>query len=470
MHKPVRNKVAGGVKLLLAGLLVLPFLFSGHDRPSQLERVKQRGKLTMLTRNGASTYFLGPEGDTGPEYELVRGFSDYLGVRLEIQLAEAFNQLPQMLEQGRGDLIAANLTRTPGRELVFNFGPNYLDTSILVVYRRGMARPQEMADLPGKKIMVISGSSYEEALAEARRQQPELIWESRPDVGIEDLLLAVSDGAIDITLIDSHIYALNTHFYPRVATAFSLPGTLPHAWAFPPGEDDSLAQAARSFISKARGEGLLQAIEDRFYQPSQGLNRVGMFQFLEQVRQRLTPLLPVFRDVATAHRMDWRLLAAMAYQESHWNPDAASYTGVRGIMMLTRRTAMQLGLSDRLDPYQSIEGGARYFLQLHSRIPERIAEPDRTWLALAAYNMGMSHLEDARILTQRRGGNPDSWDDVNENLDLLSQEQYHRDLRFGYARGFEAKQYVENIRSYYDILIWMDTREHPMLVAERDAS
>ena len=452
--------------MLLSVIVLLPFLFSGHDQPNRLEQVMQRGSLTMLTRNSASSYYLGPEGDTGPEYELVKSFSDFLGVRLEVMVAEAFSQLPRMLGQSRGDLIAANLTRTAERERLFNFGPDYLDTATIVVYRRGTPRPRKMADLSGKKVMVIAGSSYEEALTEARQQQPELVWESRSDVGIEDLLLAVSDGAIDFTLIDSSIYTLNTHFYPRVATAFSLPGTLPHAWAFSPGADDSLVKEARTFLLEARSDGRLQAINDRFYQPREGLNRVGMFQFLEQVRQSLTPLLPVFQDVAAAHHMDWRLLAAIAYQESHWNPDAISYTGVRGIMMLTRRTATQLGLTDRLDPQQSIEGGARYFLQLHSRIPERIAEPDRTWLALAAYNMGMSHLEDARILTQKRGGNPDSWDDVNGNLDLLSQEKWYRDLRFGYARGFEARQYVENIRSYYDILIWMDTREHPMLVAQ----
>ena len=174
----------------------------------------------------------------------------------------------------------------------------------------------------------------------------------------------------------------------------------------------------------------------------------------------------MFQEIANAYELDWRLLAAIGYQESHWKPDASSYTGVRGIMMLTQKTATQLGLTDRLDPKQSIEGGARYFLQLRDRIPDRIEEPDRSWMALAAYNMGMSHLEDARVLTQKRGGDPDSWHDVNENLDLLSQEKWYSDLKFGYARGFEAKQYVENIRSYYDILIWMDTQEHPMLVTQ----
>ncbi len=466
LHKVSKQKFIKGIKAVLAGLVLLPFLYSGQDRPSQLEQVLQRGSLIVLTRNGASSYYLGPDGPTGPEYALAREFSDYLGVGLEISVAGAFNQLFGLLARRQGDLIAANLTRTPSRELALNFGPDYRETSTFVVYRRGQPRPQALADLLDLKTMVIAGSSYEEALVEAKRQYPELEWEARSDVGIEDLLLAVSDGVIDATLVDSSIYKLHAHFYPRTTTAFSLPGTLPHAWAFPPGPDDSLVEKARAFMLQARDSGRLAAINDRFHAPRQSLDRTGMFQFLEQVRQRLPPLLTLFQQIAADQDMDWRLLAAMAYQESHWKPDASSYTGVRGIMMLTSRTAKQLGLTDRLDPQQSIEGGARYFLQLRKRVPARIKEPDRSWMALAAYNMGMSHLEDARILTQKQGGNPDLWEDVDRNLDLLSQEKWYSELRYGYARGFEARQYVKNIRSYYDILVWMDTRDHPLLVAK----
>ena len=466
LHKISKQKLIKGIKAVLAGIVLLPFLYSGSDQPSQLEQVMQRGSLIMLTRNGASSYYLGSEGPTGPEYTLAKEFSDYLGVGLEISVAGAFNQLFGLLVSHQGDMIAANLTRTPGRELAFNFGPDYLETSTLVIYRRGQPRPQALADLQALKTMVIAGSSYEEVLVEAKRQYPELEWESRSDVGIEDLLLAVSDGVIDITLVDSSIFYQHSNYYPRAATAFSLPGAVPHAWAFPPGSDDSLVQRAGAFMRQARDSGRLQAINDRFHAPRHSLDRTGMFQFLEQVRERLPSLLTLFQQIAADQDMDWRLLAAIAYQESHWKPDASSYTGVRGIMMLTRRTAKQLGLTDRLDPEQSIEGGARYFLQLRKRVPTRIEEPDRSWMALAAYNMGMRHLEDARILTQQQGGNPDLWKDVNENLDLLSQEKWYRELRYGYARGFEAKQYVENIRGYFDILVWMDTRDHPLLLTK----
>jgi len=466
LFKTSFNSVFRGLTRALLSVILLLLLFSGNDRPNQLEQVKQRGSLTMLTRNGASSYYLGADGPTGPEYELVKAFADYLGVDLEIQAVTAFNQLTGLLQRRQGDLIAANLARTPAREQHFNFGPVYQETATLAVYRRGMTRPRSLADLAGRRIMVIAGSSYEEALHEAAQSIPGLEWESRSDVGMESLLLAVADGAIDATLLDSNIYKLNGHYYPRVAVGFTLPGTLPLSWAFPAGSDDSLLHEAYAFMRMTVESGRLQEIHNAFYLPENRLDRVGMFQFLQQVRDRLPGLLPLFQDIAEMHSMDWRLLAAIGYQESHWNPEAASYTGVRGVMMLTRRTANQLGVADRLNPEQSIEGGARYFLRLRDRLPSRIQEPDRSWMALAAYNIGMGHLEDARVLTQKQGGNPDVWEEVSERLELLTQEQWHQQTRYGYARGFEARKYVENVRAYYDILIWMDTRDHPLLTAQ----
>jgi membrane-bound lytic murein transglycosylase F len=205
---------------------------------------------------------------------------------------------------------------------------------------------------------------------------------------------------------------------------------------------------------------------DRFYSVDEQLDQVGMYHFLARARERLPMLVEDFRIAGETYDIDWRLLAAVGYQESHWDPDASSYTGVRGIMMLTEQTAEQLGVDDRLDPAQSIDGGARYLVRLRDRLPTRIPEPDRTWMALAAYNMGMGHLRDARRLTQARGLDPDSWQDVSSSLDLLSQEKWHSQTRHGYARGFEAKLFVSNIQRYYETLVWMDTREHPLMVAQ----
>ena len=452
---------------ILSCVALLPFAYSGDDRPSQLQQIQQRGSMTMLTRNGASSYYLGSEGPTGPEYELVHDFSRYLGVELEVEVVDAFNQLQNRLQDGKGDLIAANLTRTPARERLFNFGPDYLETQILAIARSGSVPITGMADLVGRKVMVIAGSSYEEALEEARTEYPDLAWELRDDVGIEDLLLAVADEAIDATLVDSNIFSINRPYYPQLYAAFSVAEGVPHAWAFTRGSDDSLVEQARAFLFQAQAEGRVAELERQFYSGNEGLDQAGMFHFLSRARESLPPLIEVFREAGEAYAIDWRLLAAVGYQESHWDPEASSRTGVRGIMMLTEQTALQLGVDDRLDPVQSIDGGARYLARLRGRLPNRIGEPDRTWMALAAYNMGMGHLRDARKLTDQLGRDPDSWAAVSQTLDLLSQERWYSQTRHGYARGFEAKVFVENIRSYYEILVWMDTREHPVLVAER---
>ena len=448
----------------LAIFVCLPFLYSGQDELNLLEESQRRGSLTLLTRNGASSYFIGPEGNAGPEYDIAEAFADYLGLSIRVKVASEFSDLESLLKKRQGELIAANLTRTRAREKLFSFGPDYADVTTMVVYKRGKKRPREMADLLGMNVSVIAGSSYESLLENARATLPDLKWTPAKSVGMEDLLLAIADGELDVTLVDSNIFKTSGQFYPRLRPGFTLEEQQHQAWAFLPGDDDSLVQKARSFFRLIKENGRLAEIQDRYNANDTELDRVGMFQFMKQVRNRLPALIPIFQEVAEAYDLDWRLLAAMGYQESHWDADATSKTGVRGIMMLTRRTATQLGISDRLDPEQSIEGGARYFLRMRKRIPDRIPEPDRTWMALAAYNMGWGHLEDTRKLTQKLGGNPDRWQDINERLPLLSQEKWYKQTHFGYARGYEARQYVENIRSYFDTLVWMETRAHPMLI------
>jgi membrane-bound lytic murein transglycosylase F len=460
-------------KIKWLGLLLLPALMLAADcfapeepEISRLESIQRHGSLVMLTRNSASTYFLDAEGETGPEYELVRAFADHLGVDLKVRVADSFSDLSTLLEQGEGDLIAANLTRTPQRELQFRFGPDYAETTTLVVFRRDLPRPRSIQDLVGLNMAVIGSSSYDDLLMDHASTLPQLQWEAREGVGMEDLLLAIDHGELDATLVDASIFSINRQFYPSVVGAFELQGKQPQAWAFVRDDDDSLSQQAEQFLHEYRSDGRLAALRERFYTNQDRLDYVGMFHFMHKVRERLPSYMDTFQQVATDRDVDWRLLAAMGYQESHWDPQAASPTGVRGLMMLTLNTASLLGLDNRLDPTQSIEGGARYFQRMHAKIPARIAEPDRTWMVLAAYNMGWGHLEDARVLAQRAGGNPDRWDDVEKALPLLTQEPHYRTTRYGYARGHEAQRYVSNIREYWEILKWMDTREHPLLVAQ----
>ncbi len=460
-----------GAKFRLAMVLALPLmvavptLLHVPDDNDRLEQIRERGTLVLLTRNGASSYFLDADGATGPEYELAREFARFIGVRIEVRVAEDFQQLSSLLKQGQGDMIAANLTRTPERELEFRFGPDYAETRTVLAVRRGAPRPRSLRDLAGQRIAVIAGSSYEQTLIEASRTLPALVWEPVAEVGIEDLLLAVDHGELDATLVDENIFAINRPFYPNVRSAFALDEPQPQAWAFQRDDDDSLVQQAEVFMRIAREDGRLADVRNRFFAEARNLDQASMLHFMRRARERLPDHLSEFQQVADRQGLDWRLLAAIGYQESHWDPEAASPTGVRGLMMLTNGTARQMGLDDRLDPRQSIDGGARYLLRVHGKIPARIPEPDRTWMALAAYNVGWGHLEDARVLTQRQGGDPDKWLDVDERLPMLTQERYYSQTKYGYARGMEAQRYVRNIRNYYEILRWMDTRSHPMLAA-----
>ena len=168
----------------------------------------------------------------------------------------------------------------------------------------------------------------------------------------------------------------------------------------------------------------------------------------------------MFEEAARAHGFDWTTLAAMAYQESHWNARARSPTGVRGMMMLTLNTARELGIDSRLDAVQSIHGGAQYLAKLRRRLPSEIREPDRTWLALAAYNVGYGHLKDAMKLADEQGKRTDAWYEVKEMLPLLEQKVHYRRTRHGYARGKEPVTYVTRIRNYEDILRDRLRREH----------
>ena len=451
--------------LALAGMLALAGIIGCGQSPhsNQLQQIKAQGKLIMGTRFGATSYYLGPDGPTGLEYDLARGFAEHLGVELEVKVAEQFADQFSMLAKDQVDFVAANLAATPERRARFRLGPVYEQVTMDVVYRRGGKRARNPEDLQDMQIAVLADSSFDQALEDLQQEYPDISWGRWENESIEDLLQAVSEGRIDATLVDSNVRLLNRRFFPRVVKAFSLEEPQEFRWLFPAGDDDSLAQAARRYMLKAKRQGRIEALQRKHYEYARNFDQVGLYNFMAQASARLPRLLPSFLQAADEYDLDWRLLAAIGYQESHWDPQAESRTGVRGVMMLTLPTAQQLGVENRDDPAQSIDGGARYLIDMLEKIPERIPFPDRLWMALAAYNIGYGHLEDARRLTQAEGADPDQWKDVRTYLDKLSNPAWYQRTRYGYARGFEAVRYVRNIRSYYDILVWMDNRSDPRL-------
>ena len=419
---------------------------------NKLNAVKRAGELVVLTRNSPTTYYEGPDGPTGFEYDLARAFADRLGVILHMKTTDRFSDILPMIARREADFAAAGLTVTALRAEQVRFTPHYQTIRQQVIHHAKTARPADVKGLVGRHIEVVAGSSYLERLEQFRTQYPQLAWMTVGNMETEELLLHVQEGLTEFTISDSNIVAISRQFNPDLRIAFDLGEPEMLAWAFPPSTDDSLYQEAARFIEAMRASGELEHLIERHYGAASRFNPINIAAFLQKLETDLTRLRPVFEEAARRHLLDWRLLAAMSYQESYWNPNAVSPTGVRGIMMLTEITAQHLGVHDRLDPRQSIMGGAAYLRSLIDRIPERIPEPDRTWMALAAYNVGISHLEDARIIAQMHGADPDKWNDVKERLPLLTKAAWHTRTKHGYARGYEPVQFVNRVRTYHEIL------------------
>ncbi|MCQ4347701.1 membrane-bound lytic murein transglycosylase MltF [Pseudomonas stutzeri] len=439
---------------LLTTVLIL-LLSACGEAPTALERVREDGVLRVITRNSPTTYYQDRNGETGFEYELAEQFAKRLGVRLEIETANTIDELFERLNAADGPHLAAGLIASASRQPQARFSDAYLDVTLQVVYRNGQPRPTKPEQLVGKRITVVKGSIQAERLAELKQRLPELAYSESDEVEVADLLGMVDDGSIDLTLVGSNELAMSQFGYPNVRVGFDLAGDQHLAWAVPPGEDDSLLAEINAFLAKARRDNSLQQLKERYYGHIEVLGYVGTVTFAKHLQQRLPRYEQYFRKAAEQYQVDWRLLAAIGYQESLWQPDAVSKTGVRGLMMLTQRTATAMGVSNRLDPRQSIQGGARYFTEVHAGLPASIEEPDRTWFALAAYNVGGGHLEDARKLTREAGLNPDKWLHVKKILPRLAQKQWYSKTRYGYARGGEPVHFVNNIRRYYDILTWV---------------
>ncbi|MBB6523171.1 membrane-bound lytic murein transglycosylase MltF [Pseudoteredinibacter isoporae] len=435
------------------GMILLFFtacLFGSHF-PSQLDRIKERGILLAAVKGSQGGEEIAPHLEF--DIALLRQFADYLGVDLELVSPANLSQLQFGVAKERFDLGVANSRRHlyPVRQ-----GVPYLFVKEYLIYKKGTEKPKGPEDLVNKSLQVEFGSHHSATLKQLQQNHPELRWDEIAETDNIDLIAKVQNGSLDYAVVDSNIFDISRHLYPEVRIAFDLSNSSEIAWNFSDTADHSLFNAAAAFMQDIYENGKLEQLTAQHYSHIKKMDYTDAVAFYRRVQTRLPQWRDLLLKSAKEHNLDWNLLAAISYQESHWNANAKSYTGVRGLMMLTKTTAREMGIKDRTDPAQSIEGGARYFKSIFKRLPKGIQGDDRTWFALAAYNVGFAHLEDARVLTQRLGGNPNHWEEVRKRLPLLSQKKYYSTLRYGYARGREPVKYVQNIQQYYDILSWQD--------------
>ena len=422
---------------------------------NKLEKVKRSGVLQVITRIDPTTYYPNPGGISGLEYDLVNLFAEHLGVKAQFQIPDKVGEILDNIANGKADIAAAGLTITMERKLKMRFAPPYHEIREQIIYRSDHRRPKSTKDLDKGILEVAKATSHVDSLKRLKSENPSLSWAENESIDTNGLLYLLHEGLIDFTVADSNQILLIRRFYPDLNIAFDIGKAKLLAWALPISEDTSLYEAAEQFFYRITSDKTLAQLIEKYYGHASSLNYVDNCTFREHRKSRLSQYRKYFEQAAKEYNIDWRLLAAIGYQESHWLDSAISPTGVEGIMMLTNDTAKLLNINNRRDPVSSIFGGARYFKQRIQAMSDQIPEPDRTWFALASYNVGTGHLEDARLLTKQLGGDPDKWLDVKKRLPLLSDPTWYKQTQYGQARGDEPVQYVENIRGYYDLLVWL---------------
>ncbi|OHC69376.1 MAG: hypothetical protein A3H93_08170 [Rhodocyclales bacterium RIFCSPLOWO2_02_FULL_63_24] len=414
---------------------------------TRIDPPETEGRLVVAVRETPA--FFQREGTTasGFEHDLVTAFADSLGLKAHfIQAADPY-ELNNLAQAGRVHLAAS----MPLGNGALQFSTPIRTVTQWIVGHGDVLGPQQISDLTGLAVEVVAGSPLADTLRGLDEKIRPLVIEV-PGVDEIELLARVAEHKAELAAVHEIHLDLGINFHPELSPLLRLPGKLEFGWAFGGEDAGSLRAKADAFIASARANGTLARIHDRYFGHIKRINANGIAQFLDDARIKLPAWRRHFQSAQDLSGIDWRLLAALAYQESHWDPLATSPTGVRGMMMLTEDTADHLRVKNRLDANESIRAGARYLAELVEQVPASAKHPDRLWLALSAYNLGMGHFRGARSIAKSMKRDPDVWYDMKQVLPQLARPEIYARLKSGAARGGEAVIMVENIRNYYDIL------------------
>ncbi|MBW1709225.1 MAG: membrane-bound lytic murein transglycosylase MltF [Deltaproteobacteria bacterium] len=420
-----------------------------YGRKDALWRIRSAGEIVVLTRNNAHCYYTYRGNPMGFEYDLAKAFSEYLRVNLKV-MTPSWKRLTYAFKMGSGDFVAASLTITESRKKLMAFSDEYLAIQQQVIIHARNNRIKSIESLEGKTVHVRRGTSYEERLKELKEEGLGLEVKLYEDMPTEELIRMVAEKEIEVTVADSNIALLNRHYYPDIKAAFPIAKPQSLGWAVRKGEK-KLLKEINLFFQKIKEDGTLNKIYERYYEHKATFDYVDLKRFHHRLKTRLPRYKNIIKSAAEKNDFDWRLITAMVYQESHFHPRATSFTGVKGLMQLTQKTAREMGITNRLDPKQSIDGGVKYLKKLYKRYNEA-EPPDRLLIALASYNVGHGHIQDAQEIAKQKNIDPNDWKVLEQILPLLRYPKYYKKSKYGYCRGTEPVRYVNKILMYYDIL------------------
>ena len=436
----------------MAKVFLFIFILCGcQPEVRTLYDIKKENQLRVILRNSPTTFYEDRDGEiAGFEYEMVQAFAQWLKVDLKIITVDSTEQLLDALRLHDGDIAVGSLTITPERSEELLFTVPYMQVNQDIVCHKSFPT-KNLKTLSKRKIIVPRQTSYIETLKQLQQKYPNLNWQEDNAESQEHIFELLQNKKAECTLIDSNIREINQMFYPDLRFSFVVGKKQKLAWAMHK-DNTELREMHKEWFKSIFSKNELAGLKDKYYATTQTFDPYDINKFNERVKTRLPQFKSLFITAAEQYGWDWKLLAAISYQESHWNPKAISPTGVRGLMMLTKATAKAMGVTKRTDPKQSIIGGAKYLHKLSNRLPRFIDKNSRLWMTLASYNVGYAHLRDARGLAAWREKNPNTWAGVRAVLPLLAQKKYYKRLPHGYARGKEPVVYVDRIKNYYELI------------------
>ncbi|RLD87932.1 MAG: lytic transglycosylase F [Bacteroidetes bacterium] len=430
------------------------------DENRVLDSVLQRKKLKAVTDYGSVTYLIYRGETIGYQYEMLKDFTTFLGVELEMVTEKDLEKSIDMLNNGEADLLAMGLTVTNDRAKVFEFTEPIMTTHQVLVQRKPdkylqMATADEIEshlirnqiDLAGKTIYVQKGTIFASRLATLADEIGDTIIIIQEDKDVEELIEAVANKEIDYTVADEHIALVNSKYYPNIdiKTPLSFPQKI--AWAAKKGQT-GLTDTINSWLA-----GYLKSIKSRLvynkYFKNIRTKRIAQSRYNSFSGNHLSPYDEYIKEAGKLVGWDWRLLASLIYQESEFKPNVRSWVGAYGLMQMMPSTLEKYGLDTTATAYQQIIAGTRYLKHLDKQLPEDITDSvERIKFVMASYNAGIAHVFDARRLAEKYGKDPNIW---TGNVDFfmlnLSDKYYYHDpvVYYGYVRGKETYDFVNEI-------------------------
>lgn len=430
------------------------YLLSGLSWRSDWEHVQNRGELRIAIRESEGIYW--PEGSefNGLEHDIIEALENELDVPVQLFAVNNLDDLYRAIGAGAVDVGLPGTSRSPSSSKKHQ---PYLTTDVGRIYKANSNITNADSTNETKVIGIVDPIAHQ-SIMQSKIDAQTAIASFDSDRSINEILTLLNLGDLDQVIMDERDFKPQQSIFPTLRFE-AIEADRDVHFIYKDDEDGSISSRINAVLNQFEASELLNQITDRYYGEALEFDFVDNLTFEKHMASRLPTYIDLFKTYGEANGFDWRLLAAVAYQESHWRANARSPTGVRGLMMVTLNTAREMGIENRLDPEQSTQAGARYLATLKARIPEEITEPDRTWFALAAYNVGYGHLQDARKITELLEDNPNRWVDVRTHLPKLALKEYYPWTRYGFARGSEPVTYVANIRRFYERLI----KEYPVL-------